>query len=176
MSARWERTNALSTDEVLVAVFFDRFGNQILFAPPYGHCRQVIIRGQASDSSASFKFETNHLPVSQVQPYEQSREHGFVVLIPPSNWRYQYPPQKWHEQLVVEAAVSRAVKFPSEQESSRSPGYDLNLARAVMDALNEAFPQSISLIELKYQFHDQPADEFSWLCSTPCAAMVISLE
>jgi hypothetical protein len=83
MSPRWERTNALPADEALVAVFFDRFGSQTLFAPPYGHCKQVIIRGQSADSSASFKFETNHLPVSQMQPYEQLREHGFIVLIPP---------------------------------------------------------------------------------------------
>jgi len=98
------------------------------------------------------------LPTAQMEPYKQLHEHGFTVLTPPSNWRYQYPPQKWHGEVVVEA-VNRAANLPLEQRSNRPSGYDGELARAVMESLNETYPASITLIELKYQFSEEPSDE-----------------
>jgi hypothetical protein len=80
------------------------------------------------------------------------------VLNPPPDWRYQYPPQKWHDKLIVEA-VERVTKLPLEQNLNRPSGYDLELAKAAVDILNETYPESITLMELKYQFCEEPSDE-----------------
>jgi hypothetical protein len=157
MNAQWERANKLSGDDVLIAVCLERFGDHPLFAPPYGLCKQAIIRGLSTESSASFKFETCPLSPTHMERFERLREHGFTSMLAPANWRYKYPPHTWHDELIVEA-VSKAEKFPQGEPPSRQAGYDHELATAVMEALNEAFPHSLALIELKYQFRTEPSD------------------
>jgi DNA-binding PadR family transcriptional regulator len=78
-------------------------------------------------------------------------------MVAPPDWRYKYPPHKWHDELIVEA-INKVERFPHEETLSKPLGYDHELARAVMDALNEAFPHSLALIDLKYQFGTEPSD------------------
>lgn len=157
MSPRWERTNKLSGDDLLIAVCLERFGDHPLLAPPYGLCKQAIIRGVSTESRASFKFETCPLPPAHMERFEKLREHGFTSMLAPSNWCYKYPPHTWHDELIVEA-VSKVEKFPRGEPPSRLAGYDHELAQAVMEAVNDVFPHSLALIDLKYQFHTEPSD------------------
>jgi hypothetical protein len=90
--------------------------------------------------------------------FQRLEEHGFTVLVLPNNWSFRYPPQHLHDELIV-AALERLRNLPVEKQRGRPSGYDHELAGAVMDALNEVFPHSLALIELKYEFFEEPSDE-----------------
>jgi DNA-binding PadR family transcriptional regulator len=156
MSAQWNRTKALLDADDLIAVSVERFSDSMYFAG-VGHLKKAFIRGQSTESTASFTFETGYLIPSHMKQFERLQEHGFTVIIPPSGWRFHYPPQKWHHQVIVEA-IDRIAKLPAQVKQTKLVGYDLELAKAVMDSLDDAFPQSVPLIELKYQFSEEPAD------------------
>ena len=158
MNPRWKRTKPPSENEVLIAISVERFQDHPLFAPPYGLCKQAIISGRSTDSGASFRFETCPLPPAQMERFERLLEHGFTVSTAPPDWRYQYPPQKWHNKLIVDA-LARVAESPLEQQLSRPSGYDRELAKTIMELLNEAYPEATTLIQLKYQLNEEPSDE-----------------
>lgn len=158
MSARWIRTNTIADDVALIAVSFDRFGDAMMF-PGYGRCRQAMIRGESPIREAGFRFESAYLNAERQKPVERLREHGFTVVELPSNWRYGYSsPQDWQSQLIVKA-LNRVNELHPTTEVRRPCGYDIELANAVLESLNEAFPNSVTLMQLKYQFGEEPSDD-----------------
>jgi hypothetical protein len=91
-----------------------------------------------------------------MERFERLREHGFTVVVPQSDWRYLYPPEKGHDKIIVQA-ISQVNALPSIEDSRRA-GYDFELADEIMESLNEIFPHPACLIEIKYQFRVEPPD------------------
>ena len=156
MSAQWNRTKALLETDVLISVSVERFSDSMYFGG-VGLLKKAFIRGQSTEPAASFTFETAYLRPQHMEQFERLQEHGFTVVMPPSNWRFHYSPQEWHNQVIVEV-IDRIAKLPTQVKQTKLAGYDLELAKAVVDSLDEAFPHSVPLIELKYQFSEEPAD------------------
>ncbi|HEV2134334.1 MAG TPA: hypothetical protein VGR47_08720 [Terracidiphilus sp.] len=158
MNAQWERTYALTGNETLIAITVEELTDYPLYVPGHGRCQRAIIRGESTDSTASFEFGTGALTPVNAERFEQLGEHGFTVVTPPDDWRYQLSPLKWQNDVIVKA-LDQIVKPALEQKRGRTSGYDHELAKSVLNSLNESYPEPMALIELKYQFNEQPSDE-----------------
>jgi len=169
VTAHWNKTIEIDEPKSLIAVTFERFGDEMLF-PPYGKAKCAFIRGQSLTQEASFRFQTGYLPAPRQEMIRRLGAHGFTVVRLPQNWRHGYHSElNWQEAVIIEAIDRVNAILSPEVDSGRIAGYDAELAEAILQSLNASFPNPISLIELKYQFSDEPTDA---ILSTALRALI----
>jgi hypothetical protein len=158
VSARWSKTTNTDDLKDLVAITFEGFGDEMIF-PSQGMAKRAIIRGYSFAREASFRFNTGYLPAARQTSVQRLGLHGFTVVRLPRNWQYGFSSDvEWQNELIIEA-VNRVNALPAPMEGAiKGSGYDAELADAVLESLNEAFPTPISLIALKHQLREEPTD------------------
>ena len=85
--------------------------------------------------------------------------HGFTVIEVPDGWQNEYcRPHDWREHFIYKALKQAADLPQPDTERVQTSGYDVELADFVLKALNKAYPQSLHLLQIKYDLAIEPSD------------------
>lgn len=144
-------------EEPLIAVSYESMKPAGAIGPT-GHLLQTaMIRGESSERDATFKIQTCMLTSEQEQYCRELKGHGFVVVELPSEWRYKYSTDQWQGKVIKSAweAVHQVSRQPDEGNSA---SYDVRLATFVLETLNEAFPNALTLMRIRYRMGNAPSD------------------
>jgi hypothetical protein len=147
---------AIARETVLIAVSFESMSPAGAIGP-YGQILQfAVIRGESNEQSTAFEARTSLLSPEQEQRCWELKQHGFVVVEVPSDWRYAYTSAKQWQGKVIQQAWE-VVHDISNRESAEVnySGYDINLFRVILEQLNNVFPHGMTPMELRYQMNNE---------------------
>jgi hypothetical protein len=146
-------------DAVLIAVSI----RSIRAAPYPGFAEtphKAVIRGESREKDANFVFETGMLIGELTERCHQLHCHGFTVVKAPDDWRYGYynKPGGWQETVVLIAMEQVAAIAASKQETNTVSSYNEAVAEAVLNVVDEAFPNPLQVMDIKHRLLEEPSD------------------
>jgi hypothetical protein len=129
--------------------------------PVSGPFYDATIRGESTVREARFTFEANMLNAERAQRCQEIISHGFTVVERPTDWQYGYynTPGGWQAVVIQRAMDQVAARFEKDKDKEKMSEYDPELAEAVLEILNQAFPNNIQLIDIKHRLKEEPSDE-----------------
>ncbi len=124
-----------------------------------GICTPYMVQAESFLKQARFLYETSPLSRPMSAEFEALRSHGFTVVEAPEDWVSRFGDEMlWRTQIVKDAVRKVKEINLSKQDSTPQMAYK-TLARVVLVALEDVFPQEMSHLELKQQLVVEPSDE-----------------
>ena len=105
-----------------------------------------------------FDEESNPFGPTLLARCEKLLRHGFTVVQGPDDSRNLSWSRGWKDEV-----INRALKHVDDLDvvpaKPATPGYDPDIARAILEILDQDCPSKVSLLELKFRLKPEPNDK-----------------
>lgn len=148
-----------SEQPVLITISVRSLKNHPLFVMVFPRPQQAIIIGKSVESRYAFTLESGALNEELEHRCRLLQAHGSTVLeFSDEGHFFGWQNERWQDSMIHKAMDQVAALYP-EGEVGNLSAYDPEFARIVLKIAADAFPNRVSMPELKRAVNPEPSDE-----------------
>jgi hypothetical protein len=122
--------------------------------------QQAVIVGRSAHKDYSFELETGALNIEQSRRCRMLKHHGSTVIEFSDEQRsFVWNPLRWQESMIIKAMDKIATLYPENEEIQNVHVYNPEFADKVLKVATNAFPNQVTMHELKYALSPEPSNE-----------------